>query len=140
MKKAQVEVAGEKGFVIKMKKGEILQLNNVLASLKIGQVSKEGAFALLETKLTLSPLVKSIEEAQASAANELKPEGLRVDGVKNAILEKEWNDKFIEFMNRYLDESIPVQLSGLSREDLYELARDNNIELAKAELLNILVV
>lgn len=140
MKKAQVEVAREKGLVIKMKKGEILQLNNVLASLKIGQVSKEGAFALLETKLTLSPLVKSIEEAQASAANELKPEGLRVDGVKNAILEKEWNDKFIEFMNRYLDESISVQLSGLSREDLYELARDNNIELAKAELLNILVV
>lgn len=138
MKKAETVTTGNTK-VTGLKKGEVLRLNNVLTGLKIGKVSKEGAFALLDAKIVLTPVVRKIEEVQKLAAEDLKPEELKKEGARNDMLEKAWNEKFVEFMNRHLDEEVSVEFSCLSRNDLFELLRENNLELGKAELLNILV-
>lgn len=137
MKKTETMVTAEKG--VTMKKGEVLQLNSILSGLKIGKVSKEGAFALLDTKIALTPVVQKIEEARKIAAEELKPEILKKEGIRDALLEKEWNDRFVDYMDRYLSEEISVKLEKLSRADLFELVQENNLELGKIEILNVLV-
>lgn len=138
MKKVNVSVAGEKGVLFKIKKGDAFRLNEVLSGVKITNLTKEGAFALLNVKIALSDPVRTIKDAQKQAIEDLKPSAI-VDGVKNPALEREWDKKFSEFMDRYLDEEIEIKLSPISQDDLYELVKENSLELGKAEILNVLV-
>lgn len=138
MKKVNVSVAGEKGVLFKIKKGDAFRLNEVLSGVKITNLTKEGAFALLNVKIALLEPVRTIKDAQKQAIENFKPAGI-VEGVKNPALEREWDKKFTEFMDRYLDEEIEIKLSPISQDDLYELVKENSLELGKAEILNVLV-
>ncbi len=133
MKKVNVSVAGEKGVLFKIKKGELLQLYNTLSELKIGGVSKDGLFAILNTKIALAPVIKKIGEVSKLAAEELKS----VDADKD---DKKALEKLTEFMNRHLEEDVPLSLPHLSKDDLYAITKDNHIEVYKAEILNKLLV
>lgn len=131
MKKVNASVVGEKEVLFKIKKGELLQLYNTLSELKVGGVSKDGLFAILDTKIALAPVVKKIGEVSKLAAEELKS----VDDDKNEALEK-----LTEFMNRHLEEDVSLSLPHLSKDDLYAITKDNHIEVYKAEILNKLLV
>ena len=126
---------------IKMKKFEIVGLNNVLSEIKIGKVSKEAAFTLLDVKIELSKHVKEIEDVQKIAAEDLKPEALKKEGAEDSkdettvALKKKWNDKFVEFVNKRLEEEVPVKLGTISRDDIYELAKDNGLNVRQIEVL-----
>lgn len=132
MKKVNVSTrSSDKETPLKIKKGELLQLYNTLSELKVGGVSKDGLFAILDTKIALAPVVKKIGEVSKLAAEELKS----ADDDKNEALEK-----LTEFMNRHLEEDVSLPLPHLSEDDLYAITRDNHIEVYKAEILNKLLV
>lgn len=121
-----------------MRKGDLLRLNEELSKIKIGKISKESAFSLLEVKIELSGHVKKIEEARAMAAENLKPAALK-EKEDDSVLQEEWNQKFIEFMNKFLSEDEEVKLSKISREDFYALARDNNFSVEQMEIVSVLI-
>lgn len=121
-----------------MRKGDLLRLNEELSKIKIGKISKESAFSLLEVKIELSGYVKKIEEARSMAAENLKPAALK-EKEGDKVLQEEWNNKFIEFMNKFLSEEEEVKLPKITRDDFYELSRDNNFIIEQMEVLNCLV-
>lgn len=69
----------------KMKRFDVIQLNNVLNGVKIGKVSKESAFALLDVKVELSKHAKEFEEARKTAAKEFSPKNC-----ERKILMRRW--------------------------------------------------
>ena len=129
----------------KMKKFEVIQLNNVLSGIKIGKVSKDSAFALVDVKVELSGYVKEFEETRKTAAEEFKPEGLKGEGVDDAVdettknLQKKWNMKVAEYLNKRMDEEVEVKLATLPKDDVYELAKDNGLTIQDIEILMVLV-
>ena len=129
----------------KMKKFEVIQLNNVLSGIKIGKVSKDSAFALVDVKVELSGYVKEFEETRKTAAEEFKPEGLKGEGVDDAVdettknLQKKWNMKVAEYLNKRMDEEVEVKLATLPKDEVYELAKDNGLTIQDIEILMVLV-
>jgi hypothetical protein len=67
---------------MEIKREEIIILNNLLGGKKIGKLSKEGAFVIVDNKIALSKVVKEIEEAQKIASEETKPEALKAEGAE----------------------------------------------------------
>lgn len=129
----------------KMKKFEVIQLNNVLSGIKIGKVSKDSAFALVDVKVELSGYVKEFEETRKTAAEEFKPEGLKGEGMDEAVdettksLQKKWNMKVAEYLNKRMDEEVEVKLATLPKDEVYELAKDNGLTIQDIEILMVLV-
>ena len=124
--------------VTKLKRFEVLNLNEVLSSNKISKLSKESAFALLDMKIELNKHVNEINEAQRLAANQLRPADLK-EGEKNEILEKEWNDKFRDFAEKHLNEEIDVKLQKISKEQVLEFVKENDLSLDKINILQLIV-
>lgn len=124
-----------------MKKYEIIALNNVLNGIKIGKVSKDAAFTLLDVKIELSKHVKEVEEVQRIAAEDLKPEALKKEGAEDAkdentiALKKRWNDKYMEFVSKRMEEDVEVKIETISKDDIYELATDNSLNIQQIEVL-----
>ena len=124
-----------------LKKYEVIALNNVLSGVKIGKVSKDAAFALLDVKIELSRHVKEIEDAQKIAAEDLKPEQLKKEGAEDSkdeatsALKKRWNDKYMEFVGRRMEEEVEVKLKTIAKDDIYELSTDNGLNIQQIEIL-----
>lgn len=129
-----------------LKKYEVVELNNVLSGVKIGKVSKECAFALLDVKIELTKVVKEIEEMQRTASEELKPEELKKEGAEESkdegmvALKKRWNNKFMDFVRKRMDEEVAVKLESISRDDIYELTVDNNLNIQQIEVMMMLAL
>lgn len=107
------------------------RLNRIITC---GEVSIDRVFSLLATKIALKKQVDDIEEARKKAAEELKPEGEETEEMK-----QEWNRRFAEFFNRYLEEEVTVEVKKVSADDLYELSRDSELTMQQMEVLNCLV-
>lgn len=128
----------------KMKRFDVIQLNNVLNGVKIGKVSKESAFALLDVKVELSKHAKEFEEARKTAAKEFKPKELRTEDIDETVdevtreLHKKWNLKVAEYLNKRVDEEVEVKLATLPKDDIYELSKDNGLTLQDIEMLMVL--
>ena len=122
-----------------LKKLEIVALSRMLGGKKIGKLSKEGAFALLDNKIELSKHIKAIEEAQKIAAEEYKPEELKQEGaVETDELKEQWNKAYGEYMSKYMDEKLEVEIHEIGREDLLALVQENDMSIDEFEFLTII--
>ncbi|MFR5683792.1 MAG: hypothetical protein ACLUD1_07040, partial [Clostridia bacterium] len=104
-------------------------------------VSKDAAFTLLDVKIELSKHVEEVEEVQRIAAEDLKPEALKKEGAEDAkdentiALKKRWNDKYMEFVSKRMEEDVEVKIETISKDDIYELATDNSLNIQQIEVL-----
>lgn len=120
---------------ITIMRGDVFKLNEILKTLKSNSLSKEGAFVLLDIKIALSHPMKDITEAQKMARENFKPEGT-AEGEMTKSSEEKWLKSQWEYMNKYLSEQISISLPWISQEDIYNLVKDNGINLGDWEFLN----
>jgi hypothetical protein len=124
---------------MEIKREEIIILNNLLGGKKIGKLSKEGAFVIVDNKIALSKVVKEIEEAQKIASEETKPEALKAEGAEETKdLKEAWNKAYGEYMTTHLGETVEVELKKLNREDYMALVQENDVTVAEAEFLMLI--
>ena len=125
--------------VVKVEKSRILVLNNILGEVKVGKLSKEGVYNLLDNKIELGKHVKEIQDAQKFAADELKREAMK-QGEETEELKTEWNGRYREYMVKYLSEEVEINIHALTREDFYNLVKDNDFTIDKVEIASLMVV
>lgn len=124
---------------VNVEKSRILLLNNVLGEVKVGKLSKEGLYSLLDNKIELSKHVKEIQEAQKLATEELKPEALKQGAEETEELKAEWNKKYGEYIVKYLGESVEITLQKLTKDDFYNLAKENDLSVEKMEVASLIM-
>lgn len=124
---------------VNVEKSRILVLNNILGEVKVGKLSKEGLYSLLDNKIELSKHVKEIQEAQKLATEELKPEALKQGAEETEELKAEWNKKYGEYIVKYLGESVEITLQKLTKDDFYNLAKENDLSVEKMEVASLIM-
>lgn len=124
-----------------IKKGQAVQLNNVLSSVKLANVSQETLFNIIDVKIALSYIVKEIQQGYETASKELQvPEidwNTATREQKEMIVRKRRD--ITDFENRYLAEEADVKLKYIEREDFAKLVKDSNLDGAAAESLSLLL-
>ena len=124
---------------MEIKREEAIVLNRLLENRKIGKISQDGAFALLDNKIALSKHVKALEEAQKIASEECKPEELKKEGAEETEeLRKLWNEKYGEYMIKHMGEMVDVELKKLNREDYMLFVQSNDLSIGEAEFITII--
>lgn len=126
-------------MTVKVEKLKILALNNILGEVKVGGLSQEGLYSLLDNKIELSKHVKEIQEAQKLAAEELKPEALKKGAEETEELKADWNKKYSEYITKYLSEEVELNLQKLTRDDFYCLVKENNLQIDKVEIVSLMM-
>lgn len=129
----------ENKMTVKVEKSRILVLNNILGEVKVGKLSKDGLYILLDNKIELSKHVKEIQEAQKLAAEELKPETLKQGAEETEELKAEWNKKYGEYIVKYLGESVEINLQKLNKDDFYNLVKENDLSVEKMESVSLIM-
>lgn len=130
----------ENNMTVKVEKLKILALNNILGEVKVGGLSQEGLYSLLDNKIELSKHVKEIQEAQKLAAEELKPEALKKGAEETEELKADWNKKYSEYITKYLSEEVELNLQKLTRDDFYCLVKENDLSIDKVEIVSLMMV
>ena len=129
----------ENKMTVKVEKSRILVLNNVLGEVKVGKLSKEGLYSLLDNKIELSKHVKEIQEAQKLAVEELKPEALKQGAEETEELKAEWNKRYSEYIVKYLGESVEINFQKLTKDDFYNLVKENDLSVEKMESVSLIM-
>lgn len=124
-----------------MKKGQVVQLNNVLSSVKLANVTQDTLFNIIDVKIALTPLVSEIEQGYKTAAKELQTPEINWDTAtreQKENLVKKRND-MAEFESRYLAEEVEVKLKYIEKDDFAKLVKDSNLDGTSAVSLSVLL-
>lgn len=145
MKKANKEVAVESVEVkeIKASRFEIeQQLNNLVGSIKVKDMSKDGKLAMVKLKLELSKVMREIEDFRKTTIESInKPE--KLDELKEAAakedatdeikamfkeIETEYNKEFAEVAIPYYNNIVSLPFDFISEDDFYTIVSNNDLE------------
>lgn len=118
------------------------QLNNLVGSIKVKEMSKEGKLAMVKLKLELTKVTKEIEDFRKTTVESInKPE--KLDELKEAaakedadtevkeafkIVEAEYNKEFGEVAIPYYNTVISMPFDFISKEDFYAIVANNDLE------------
>lgn len=122
---------------INVEKSDIIKLDEVLSQVKVGKLSNEDVFKLLENKIELSKQMKEIREANELAWKELKPAELSDDMNEElkTRLEEKWKMRHNEFYIKFVKEVVAINFQKISKEVLLDLVKENNISFGGMELI-----
>ena len=124
---------------MKLTRKEAIELDVVLTNKKVTKFSDEVVFAMIDNKISLSKIAKEMDEAKRIASESCKPEELKAEGAETTReLENKWNAKFNEYMSKYLDEEVEVELSTLSKGDFKTIVSENGMTIGDAAILSII--
>lgn len=118
------------------------QLNNLVSSLKIKDISPEGKLALVRLKIKLTEVKNEIDEFRKTTIESInKPEKLdelkeaaskedATDEVKNAFreLEDAYNKEFAEVAIPYYNDIISIPFNFISEADFDSIVKNNDID------------
>ena len=115
-----------------MKRGNLIRIYNAIKEVKVGSLDTDCIYSLLKLKIELADPIKKIGEADQKAAEDLKPKDFK-DGDKDSIMK--WNIDYAQFMNKYMDEEVDINLPVLKESDIISICKENNLSLEDAESL-----
>lgn len=124
-----------------MKKGQLVQLNNVLSSVKLANVTQDTLFNIIDVKIALTSIVSEIEQGYKTAVKELQVPDINWDTAtreQKENLVKKRND-LSDFESRYLAEEVEVKLKYIEKEDFAKLVKDSNLDGTSAVSLSVLL-
>ena len=124
---------------MKITRKEAIELDAVLANKKTTKLSDEVVFKLIDNKIELAKVAKSMEDARKIASEECKPEELKEEGaVATEAQNAKWNVKFGEYMGRYLAEEIDIEIGTLSKEEYRTIVKENEMTIGDAAILSLI--
>lgn len=144
-----------------MKKVEVLNLNQILSSIKLNKLDKECRGIILNNHLkiykvakditeTVEEMMKKLTEGHESelrlleqyrdeyktADNERKSEiEERIDN--ECIVALEIEKEFAEFQNKLLSEEIEIEITKINREVFVDACAESGLDVTPADLMNL---
>ena len=137
--------ATEKEILKKVARGNVYSLNEIIANVKVTKLSKDGVFALLDTKVEIAKIVEESQKVQQSIYSELRKTILDTDNVNSDLQEeikltehqqKQLDKRFNEYINKRFSENIELRPLELNRDDFYELVKENGLKIELMETLS----
>lgn len=130
----------DKKDTVKAQKGFVVDLLRIISGLKIGGMSQESMFNLIDFKLEINKIAEEMERKNTNFREELRK---AINPDMNASLtseqEEDFKNKSREYWIKLLEEKIDIVPLKTRREDLFSIIKDNNLTILQVEMLKLVI-
>lgn len=130
----------DKKDTVKAQKGFVVDLLRIISGLKIGGMSQESMFNLIDFKLEINKIAEEMERKNTNFREELRK---AINPDMNASLtseqEEDFKNKSREYWIKLLEEEIDIVPLKTRREDLFSIIKDNNLTILQVETLKLVI-
>ena len=136
----KTETVNNKKNTVKVTKGVVIELGDIISKIKIGGVSKETMFDLIDFKLAINKIIEESKDRLISFMNEIRKS---IDPDNETVFTKEQendlNKQFREYEVKILNEEIDIVPLKITKDDFFSLVKDNNFTMIQVEILNTVI-
>lgn len=130
----------DKKDTVKVQKGFVVDLLRIISGLKIGGMSQESMFNLIDFKLEINKIGEEMDRKNTNFREELRK---AINPDMNASLtseqEEDFKNKSREYWIKLLEEKIDIVPLKTRREDLFSIIKDNNLTILQVEMLKLVI-
>lgn len=130
----------DKKDTVKVQKGFVVDLLRIISGLKIGGMSQESMFNLIDFKLEINKIAEEMDRKNTNFREELRK---AINPDMNASLtseqEEDFKNKSREYWIKLLEEKIDIVPLKTRREDLFSIIKDNNLTILQVEMLKLVI-